>query len=294
MSGVALDSRGVRKTFDGDRVLEGTDLTVREGELLVLMGPNGVGKTVLLSILAGSERPSDGTVEAFGEPVDDGGRDSLGFMLQDSVAVETLTGRENVAFYGGLRPAFTDRWREYVDTLGIEDDLADLVEQYSEGMKRKLEFALTMSEDVPLYLLDEPTAGVDLTNVQRFHDVVLERLEAGATVLLSSHRPIDATVADRIAFMPDGRISAVGDPDALLADLPPVVRISGREAMVAAEDVVLEGALFSLGGEARGFLPDDDALEELRAAADGSSGTTVSTVEPNYTDLFNYHVHVRP
>lgn len=295
MTDLALSGTGLCKVFGpDDRILEGVDLEVREGEILLLMGPNGVGKTVLLSCLAGSELPTEGEIEVFGESPQAAAGDTLGFLLQDSVAVETLTGRENVDFYGRVHPRFTDRWETYVEDLGIADDLGKLVEAYSEGMKRKLEFSLTMSADVPLYLLDEPTAGVDLTNVQRFHDVILERNGAGATVVLSSHRPIDASLADRIAFIPDGTISTAGTPGELLESVPPVVRVSGRSAIRTAETYVVDGELFPLGGEARGFLAADSDLEALRAAIEGDGHARVTEVEPNYTDLFNYYVHIQP
>lgn len=287
MSDAALRSHGVVKEFGTDDVVSGADLTVREGEILLLMGPNGVGKTVLLSCLAGSERPSEGQVEVFGRPVAEDDGDSLNFLLQDSMAVDTLTGRENVDFYSRLHHRFTDRWEDYVDRLGLEDDLDQLVKHYSEGMKRKLEMSLTMSVDVPVYLLDEPTAGVDLTSIQRFHDIILDRYDEGGTFLVSSHRPIDANIADRIAFMPDGTITAVGTPEELMDAVPPVLRITGNEAMRAAEPYVVDEQLFPLGGEARGFLAG--TFEEI---ADALPDGSVERIEPTYTDLFNYYVHI--
>ncbi|WP_159901068.1 ABC transporter ATP-binding protein [Salinirussus salinus] len=286
----AIESRGVAKEFGADDVVRGADLAVEEGEVLLLMGPNGVGKTVLLSCLAGSREPTEGAVEVFGRPVGEDGGDSLTFLLQDSMAVETLTGRENVDFYSRLHHRFTDRWREYVDRLGLTDDLDKRVEHYSEGMKRKLELALTMGVDVPVYLLDEPTAGVDLTNIQRFHDIILEARDAGKTVLVSSHRPIDANIADRVAFMPDGTVSTVGEPDGLMEQVPTVVRVTGSEAMRTAEEYV-DGQLFPVGGEARGFLAEDVAFEDLAGAVESGG---VERIDPTYTDLFNYYIHVEP
>ena len=286
----AIESHGVEKEFGADSIVKGADLAVGEGEILLLMGPNGVGKTVLLSCLAGSREPTAGSVEVFGQPVAEDGGSSLSFLLQDSMAVETLTGRETVEFYSRLHHRFTDRWWEYVDRLGLADDLDKLVKHYSEGMKRKLELALTMSVDVPVYLLDEPTAGVDLTNIQRFHDIILEEREAGKTFLVSSHRPIDANIADRLAFMPDGTVSTVGEPDTLLERVPPVVRVTGSEAMRTAEAFV-EGELFPVGGEARGFLAPDREFEDL---VDATAEEAVERIEPTYTDLFNYHVHIQP
>lgn len=294
MSDPALAARGVRKEYGADGVVEGADLAVADNEILLLMGPNGVGKTVLLSCLAGSERPTEGTVEVFGDPVAEDGGESLNFLLQDTMAVETLTGRENADFYSRLHPSFTDRWRDYVEDLDLAGDLDKRVEHYSEGMTRKLELALTMSVDVPVYLLDEPTAGVDLSMIQRFHDIILERYEAGASVLVSSHRPMDADLADRIAVMPDGTVTAVGTPEALMDAVPTVVRVTGTDAIRTAEDHVLGGRLFPLGGEARGFLPPGTAVEDLRdALAAAGHGAPVEAIEPTSADMFNYYVHVR-
>ena len=292
MSEIALRSRGVEKAFGTDDVVRGADLAVREGEILLLMGPNGVGKTVLLSCLAGSQHPTDGSVEVFGDPVTEDGGDSLAFLLQDSMAIETLTGRENVDFYSRLHHSFTDRWERYLDRLGLTDDLDKLVGDYSEGMKRKLELSLAMSVDVPIYLLDEPTAGVDLTNIQRFHDIILDQHERGKTFLVSSHRPMDADLADRIAFMPDGTITAVGTPGELLAEVPTTVRVTGTDAIRDAEDFVVDGQLFPVGGEARGFLRPDETVADLRVQL--ADDTAVEEIEPTHTDLFNYYVHIRP
>lgn len=293
MTAPALEATDLRKEFGEEGIVEGADLQVQEGEILVLLGPNGVGKTVLLSCLTGSEPPTNGSVDVFGESVAEDDGENLAFLLQDSMAVETLTGRENVAFYSRLHHRFTDRWEEYVETLGIADDLGKAVGHYSEGMKRKLELALTMSVDVPVYVLDEPTAGVDLTNIQRFHDIILEQYEAGKTFLVSSHRPMDADLADRIAFMPDGTVSTVGAPEDLMAEIPPVIRVTGTDAMSTAEEFVVGGHLFPLGGEARGFLAPDHDVSDLRDELDGHDGA-VEEIEPTYTDLFNYHVHVQP
>jgi len=289
----AVRASGVEKAFGSDGVLDGVDLTVRENEILVLLGPNGVGKTVLLECLAGSAIPTAGSVEVFGEAVRENGGESLSFLLQDTMAVETLTGAENVAFYERMHPAFTDRHRTYIEDLGLTADLDKVVENYSAGMARKLELALTMSVDAPLYLLDEPTAGVDLSMIQRFHDIILDRYADGGTFVVTSHRPLDAEIADRIAFMRDGDVTAVGPPRELMDAVPSVVRVTGSAAMTAAEDHVLDERLFRTGAEARGFLPEESSVEEVRAAVDtDEDGVRAEADDPTYTDLFNYYVHV--
>lgn len=289
----AVRATGIEKTFGSDGVLDGVDLDVRENEILVLLGPNGVGKTVLLECLAGSATPTNGEVELFGRPVAEDGGECLSFLLQDTMAVETLTGEENVDFYRRMHPTFTDRWEAYLDRLELTDELDKPVENYSAGMVRKLELSLTMSVDAPLYLLDEPTAGVDLSMIQRFHDIILDRYGSGATFVITSHRPLDAELADRIAFMRDGTVTAVNQPGDLMASVPPVVRVTGSSAMAAAEEYVRAGRLFRTGAAARGFLAEGATVDDIREAVDtDAEGVRVERDEATYTDLFNYYVHV--
>jgi len=291
-----LEARNVRKEFGDDGVLDGVDLTVRDNEVLLLMGPNGTGKTVLLSCLAGATEPTDGSVSVFGTPVAEDGGHSLSLLLQGGASVDTLSGRETAAFYARLHPEFTDRWREYVEDLGLAGDLDKRTKHYSEGMKRKLELSLALSVDAPLYLLDEPTAGVDLSMVQSFHRVVRDRVDDGATVVATSHRPVDADLADRVAFVNGGGgVLAVDTPGALLAGVPTVVRVVGGGGTAAASDALaphVVGEAFYHGDERRGFLRDDATVDDVRAAAGGDA--TVETVEPSYTDAFNYYVHAAP
>jgi len=289
----AIRATRIEKSFGAEGVLDRINLSVADNEILVLLGPNGVGKTVLLECLAGSSQPTSGDVEVFGRDVTaDGGR-SVSFLLQDTMAIETLTGRENVDFYRRMHPHFTDRWEVYLDRLDLSDALEKAVENYSAGMTRKLELALTMSVDAPLYLLDEPTAGVDLSMIQRFHDIILDRYDEGATFVITSHRPLDAELADRLAFMRDGTVTAVGTPAELMDAVPPVIRISGSAAMRAVETYVRDGRLFRTGATARGFLKEDVGIEDLEAAVDTDvEGVRIERDDPTYTDLFNFYVHV--
>ena len=289
----AVRASGIKKSFGTEGVLDGIDLSVAGNEILVLLGPNGVGKTVLLECLAGSSRPTKGDVEIFGRDVSEDGGRNLSFLLQDTMAIETLTGRENIDFYRRMHPGFTDRWEQYLDRLDLFEDLDKAVDDYSAGMTRKLELALTMSVDAPLYLLDEPTAGVDLSMIQRFHDIILDRYDGGSTFVITSHRPLDAELADRLAFMRDGTITAVGAPSELMDAVPPVIRVSGSGAMRTAESFVRGGRLFRTGATARGFLKPDVEFEELEAAVDTDvEGVRIERDDATHTDLFNFYVHV--
>lgn len=287
----------VSKSFGDEAVLEGVDLTVADGELLVLMGPNGVGKSVLLSCLAGSERPSAGSVEVRREPAT-ARADTTSFLLQDALALEKLTGRETVDFYRRLHPKFTDDWRDYVERFGLTDDLDKPVADYSGGMGRKLELAIAASIDVPLYLFDEPTTALDLSTIPTVHELFREKRDAGKTIVVASHRPMNADVADRIAFLADGRIVATGTPEELLASVPPVLETGAANA--GALTPVVDGEPFAVAGNVRGFVPEqyEDAIaEDVEPVLDELANTAeidheaLAIVDPTYIDLFTYYTN---
>lgn len=286
MSEPVLVADDVGKSFGSDPIFEGIDLTVDAGEIVVVMGPNGAGKSVLVSCLAGGLVPSTGTVEIAGAPpAATPGTSS--FLLQDALCLDRLTGRENIAFYRRLNPTFTDAWRTLVEEFGLTEDLDDRVANYSGGMRRKLELAIALSVEAPLYILDEPTAALDLTMVSEVHHRLSTLRDRGKAVLVTSHLPMDADVADRLVFFTDDGIVASGSPAEIQAAVPPVVETSLTNADAIAE-YVIDGRLFRGSGVVRGLLdPESD-----------SSGVTddltdARVTEPTYADLFNYYAHLR-
>ncbi|WP_019991659.1 ATP-binding cassette domain-containing protein [Natronorubrum tibetense] len=306
VSDTVVTAREVRKSFDDEAVLESVDLTVEDNEILLLMGPNGVGKSVLLSCLAGSGRPTAGSIDVFGEPAT-ARADTTSFLLQDALCHGKLTGRENVDFYRRLHPAFTDDWQRLVDRFGIDGDLEKRLEDYSGGMTRKLELSIAASIDVPIYLYDEPTAALDLTTIQTVHELFREQQAAGKTLVVASHRPMDADVADRIAFLATDGIVATGRPDDLLASLPPILETGTANTNALA--TAIEGEPYAVAGNVRGFLDEDRAgdsrdtdaggRDAAALVADAAAATGIETddlalVEPTYTDLFNYYTESGP
>lgn len=286
VAGAAVSVRGLHKRFGSDEVLAGVDLEVPRGEITLLMGPNGVGKTILLSCIAGGLYPDEGDVRVFGaSPAE--AEERLSFMLQDSMLVSELTGRENVNFFRDLHPESTDEFEDILRRLDFEvDALEKEVGDYSGGMQRKLELAVSLSVDVPLYLLDEPTAALDMTTVEQLHAMLSARREAGETVVISSHLPTDADLADHIAVVTERGVTAVGSPADLLGAVPPVVLAEGP---VDIGGQVRDGRLFEGEIHRRGFLREDVDPETVTA---GENGTTIRVREPTYTDLFNYYVHL--
>jgi ABC-type multidrug transport system ATPase subunit len=285
-----ITARGLGKSFGNGFVLDDVDLTIYENETTLLMGPNGSGKTVLLSCLAGGLYPSEGTISVFGDPPD-AVRDEMNFMLQGGMAIPELTGRANLSFYTDLHPRATDDWQAIVERVDLADDLDREVRDYSEGMVRKLELAITLSVDASLYLLDEPTVDLDLTTVDRLHSLLSEQIERGKTVVMTSHAPRDIEVADRVLFVSRGEVVTEGTPGAFRAAVPTIVSVDRLKTSRQLSEHVLAGQFFEDENALRGFVPDGTDLAELAAAANGD----VSFVEePGYSDVFNYYTQVAP
>jgi ABC-2 type transport system ATP-binding protein len=285
-----IETTGLRKEFDDGSVLAGVDIKADRDEIVVLLGPNGAGKSVLLSCLAGDTIPDDGHVRVFDQysPSARPARLQSSTLAQGRIADPDLTGRENIAFYGNLHPKWTDRWQELVERFDLAADLDRPVAEYSGGMVRKLELTIALTPDVPLYLLDEPTAELDLSVMATVRDILADIRTDGRTIVLASHAPQDAELADRIAFVARGEIIAEGSPESLRDSVPPVVRAVNGASI---SNVLPENRIFADGRERRGFL--DGALsQQLSDRSVGDPETNVEFVEPNYTDIFNYYVHV--
>lgn len=285
--GPAIRAAGVTKEFRGDRVIDGVDLDVPTGEITLLMGPNGEGKTVLLCCLAGGLRPTAGRVSVLGRPVEVASP-LVSLLLQDAIGLPALTAPETARFYAALHPAATGRWRELLGRLEVTDETT-ILKHCSGGTRRKVELAVALDPAVPVLLLDEPTAGLDLGSIHSLHQLLRERRDRGRTVVLTSHSPLDARLADHLVFVRDGGIVATGTLEGLLQTLPPVVRLRGdvHEAVGAVAPLFRAGHLYGSGDELRGFLRADCSRQVI-AAAVGDLAVEVDHEEPTAIDLYEH------
>jgi len=169
------------------------------------------------------------------------------------------------------------------------DALDREVTDYSGGMKRKLELAITLSVETRLSLLDEPTAALDVTTVETLHSMLSDRRETGETILMSSHLPTDADLADRVIFLTESGLVAEGPPAELLDDVPDVVHVEGTASGVG--EFVRDGRLFESDVGQRGFLRSDVDAKTVQHRAD-KRGSRVDVREPTHVDLFNFYIHV--
>jgi ABC-2 type transport system ATP-binding protein len=196
------------KTFGTTRALDHFDLTVEEGEVHGFLGPNGAGKSTTIRILLGLLRRDEGNVELLGG---DPWRDAvalhrrLAYVPDDVRLWENLTGGEVIDLLGRLRGGLDVRRRaELIERYQL--DPTKKCGAYSKGNRQKVALIAAFASDVELYIMDEPTGGLDPLMVSVFRDCVREVRAAGRTVLLSSHVFADVEVlCDRISIIRDGR-----------------------------------------------------------------------------------------
>ena len=223
-----IEARALRRRYGGDGAtgfdaVRGTDLTVRRGELLALLGTNGAGKTSTMELLEGLAPPSGGTVRVLGhDPYRERRlvRPRTGVMLQEGGFPADLTVGETVTTWAGTltAPRPPD---EALELAGLGHRRRVRLSQLSGGEKRRLDLAVAVLGRPEVLFLDEPTAGLDPESRRRTWDVVRGLLADGATVMLTTHNLDEAaTLADRIAIMHAGRIVRTGTPAQVAAAEP--------------------------------------------------------------------------
>ena len=219
-----LELDGLRKAYDGTGVIRDLSLSVRDGELLTLLGPSGCGKTTTLRLIAGLERPDDGTVRLAGEPVSGRGftapedRD-VGVVFQEFALFPHLSARDNVAF--GIddwdEPERSARVEELLDLVGLEAHADKPPGDLSGGQQQRVALARSLAPEPSLLLLDEPFSNLDVDTRVRMREEVRQILTAaGVTAVSVTHDQEEAmSISDRVAVMSCGRIEQVGTPEAV-------------------------------------------------------------------------------
>ncbi|WP_105566299.1 ABC transporter ATP-binding protein [Microbacterium halophytorum] len=211
----AVSLRAVVKEFRTSsgafRAVDGVDLDIRQGEIVALLGPNGAGKTTTLDMVLGLTNPTDGDVSVFGGPPRRAVRAGrVSAVLQSGGLLRDLTVRETVALIASTfdNPLGVD---EAMARAGVTDLARRRVSKCSGGEQQRLRFALALLPDPDFLVLDEPTAGMDVTARRAFWDTMREDARNGRTVVFATHYLEEAdSFAQRIVMMAGGRVVADG------------------------------------------------------------------------------------
>jgi phospholipid/cholesterol/gamma-HCH transport system ATP-binding protein len=232
-----ISLRGVRKSFGSQKVLDGLDLDVERGETLVVLGPSGTGKSVLLKLIAGLLAPDAGQV-LFDLPLrgpEDPPR--IGFLFQGAALFDSLTVEENVTF--ALR-RFSSRSRdelravaeERLAWVGLKGVLDKKPAQLSGGMRKRVGLARAIATDPPILLYDEPTTGLDPIMSDAINQLIVGiQRRTHATAVAVTHDMASAyKIGDRLALIYGGRLVASAEPAAFRELKDPMVQqfIHGR------------------------------------------------------------------
>jgi sodium transport system ATP-binding protein len=218
-----LSIQGVTKNFAEVKALHEINLEIYSGEIVGLVGSNGAGKTTLLRLMAGVYKPSSGTVNlSNGEPVTTM-RHELGVVPESTGLYSRLTAWENIRYHSRMHGipdsiswARTEKFAEHLD---MKESLSRHTKGFSRGMKQKTALLRALAHGPNILLLDEPTAGLDITSARTVRALVRQLRDEGGTVIYSTHQLAEAQqVCDRIVIIHNGEIRADGSPSSLLED----------------------------------------------------------------------------
>jgi phospholipid/cholesterol/gamma-HCH transport system ATP-binding protein len=217
--------KNLRKAFGNHTVLNGISLSVGRGETVAVLGRSGTGKSVLLRLIVGLEKPDSGSVSIHGQDlaglaIDQMGeiRKKMGFLFQSAALYDSLTVAGNVAFplehhrRNMSRAERADRVRKLLAEVGMEGDLDKMPSDISGGMQKRVGLARALALDPEILLLDEPTAGLDPISSGEIDELILklQRERQMASIVVTHDLHSARTIANRLAILDQGNVVIEG------------------------------------------------------------------------------------
>jgi ABC-2 type transport system ATP-binding protein len=228
MKEMIVEARNLVKKYGDFTAVENVNLTVQEGEIFGLLGPNGAGKSTVISMLTCLFPPTSGTARIYGHDVvadADQVKRLIGVVPQDLALYPTLSGRDNLRFFGEMFGLAGRKLRQQVESVleyvAMTERAGDPVKTYSGGMKRRLNLAVGLIHGPRILFLDEPTVGADPQSRNHIFENV-ERLnrELGLSILYATHDMEEAErLCHRVAIIDRGKIIAMDTPKNLIGIL---------------------------------------------------------------------------
>jgi len=235
--------RNLWKRYGGIDVLKGLDLETHDGEILVILGRSGVGKSVLLRHLIGIEKPDQGTIEIDGVEITHCKRSEIyhtvrhmGMLFQGSALFDSMTIGENTAFYlkehgdpetGESIPPeiIAHRVEEALERVGLEGTSEKMPAQLSGGMKKRAALARLIVYRPSIRLYDEPTTGLDPITAQQINELIVQMQQdlKGTSIVVTHDIHSAMFIADRLALHRDGRLVHIDEPQAFLNIDDPII-----------------------------------------------------------------------
>jgi len=228
MSESAIKIEKLTKIYEGGfKALDAIDLVIPKGSFFGLLGPNGAGKTTTIGILTGLVNLTSGSATAMGKNVVKEFRDArllMGLSPQELNFDVFFTIRQllilQAGYYGLKKKRAAERADLMLQQFGLTEKAHNTARELSGGMKRRVQIAKALVHDPPIFILDEPTAGVDIELRHMLWDYLRELNGKGKTILLTTHYIEEAeTLCDRVAIIDQGKIVTEGSPQELISKL---------------------------------------------------------------------------
>ena len=296
----------LRKVFGERTAVDGVSFHIARGETYGLLGPNGAGKTTSISMVCGLLERDGGEVTVAGQAVDVSAveaKAAIGYVPQDLAIYPDLSARENLRFFGKLQrmsgKALDERVDAVLELTGLTERADDATDDYSGGMKRRLNIGIGLLHEPQLLILDEPTVGVDPQSRNAILEAVDGLRAEGMSILYTTHYMEEAErLCDRIAIIDEGKILAEGTRRELVDLVGQLdrVNLSATGDLAAATEALKrhdriqdatfgDGAIEITAEGARTLLPDI-----IRVVAD--AGAAISSVEVTEPDLEAVFLHL--
>ena len=209
-----ISAKNITKRYGKNSILKDINLEVNKGECAVIIGSNGCGKTTLLSILAGSNKPTSGQIIIDGNNALANAKvfdRMIGYIPQENPLMEGLSVKDNLKFWymGTGRSMETDLVNGAPVIFGVNKFLNKKVEQLSGGMKKRLSICAALAKNPPILILDEPGASLDIVCKQEIKEYIKNYMAVGGTVILASHEDYEIGLATKMYLLNDGVLKEV-------------------------------------------------------------------------------------
>lgn len=298
-----LQVKGLSKSYGALKAVDNISFTVNQGEIIGLLGPNGAGKSTTISMISTLLKPDSGEILYKGDDIVKRPKSiqkELGIVPQEIALYPTLSGYDNLKFWGQAYGLSGDRLKKRIEDvseiIGIHDRLKDKVENYSGGMKRRLNIGAALLHEPELLIMDEPTVGIDPQSRNHILDTVLKLNKTGMTIIYTSHYMEEVEYLCRnIHIMDMGHVIASGTQDQLVDIVEGERKVifefdQAESALVEAlggiqsvDKVDMSGNVITLHTK-NGKTLIQDALDIAMKA--GASVESVEVVKPNLETVF--------
>ncbi|MBS5950027.1 MAG: ABC transporter ATP-binding protein [Clostridium sp.] len=212
-----LEVNNVYKRIKGKSILNGVTLSVEQGRVLGIMGPNGQGKTTLLNVIQGFLKADKGDIVIDGVAINTNSKESIAYLQDKNIFPKAMKIKEAITLYGNFFEDFNvEKMNYYLEFMNL--DRNSRIKDLSKGMSEKFNLSLVLSRKAKLYLLDEPISGVDPVSREKILDAILENLSEESSMIITTHYIGELErIFDNVAFLGDGRIIEYDEAENLRA-----------------------------------------------------------------------------